>query len=136
MELVSPTPTNNTYLSANTFIVNVTHTEIHPDRIVFYLSGNSPQISAYSGSSTAFTTPALSDGVYTYYVWVNDTAGNTNQTETRTITIDTTPPTTTPTAVDNTGSNYNFNTWTGSTYVNVTLSCDDGSGSGLSLIHI
>ena len=34
----------------------------------------------------------LEDGTYTYYGWANDTAGNSNQTETRTLTVDTTPP--------------------------------------------
>jgi len=34
----------------------------------------------------------LSDGTYTYYGWANDSAGNSNKSETRTLTIDTTPP--------------------------------------------
>ncbi len=33
-----------------------------------------------------------SDGTYTYYGWANDTASNTGNTETREITLDTTPP--------------------------------------------
>ncbi|MCK5177277.1 MAG: PGF-pre-PGF domain-containing protein, partial [Candidatus Aenigmarchaeota archaeon] len=35
----------------------------------------------------------VADGTYDYYVWINDTAGNQNQTQTRTITIDYTSPT-------------------------------------------
>ena len=34
----------------------------------------------------------LEDGTYTYYVWINDSAGNSNQTETYTLTKDSTPP--------------------------------------------
>jgi len=71
----------------------------------------------------------LTDGTYTYYGWANDTSGNSNETETRTLTVDTTPPATSASAVDDTGSSYTFNTWTSSSYVNVTLSCSD-SGAG------
>ncbi|RLG14059.1 MAG: hypothetical protein DRN66_02990, partial [Candidatus Nanohalarchaeota archaeon] len=46
---------------------------------------------------------------------------------------DTTPPTTNATAVKDDDTTYTFNTWTNSTYVNVTLSCDDGSGSGCNI---
>ncbi|PKM92429.1 MAG: hypothetical protein CVU81_00505, partial [Euryarchaeota archaeon HGW-Euryarchaeota-1] len=34
----------------------------------------------------------LTNGEYTYYGWANDTAGNSNNTETRTLTVDTTKP--------------------------------------------
>jgi len=55
----------------------------------------------------------------------NDTVGNLETTKSETIKIDTTAPTTTATAVDDTGSSYTFNTWTSSSYVNVTLNCSD-----------
>ncbi|RLI91232.1 MAG: hypothetical protein DRO95_04750, partial [Candidatus Altiarchaeales archaeon] len=71
----------------------------------------------------------LSDGTYNWKI--NCTAYDTsNVSETRTLIIDTTPPATTASAVKDDGSTYTFNTWTNSTYVNVTLSCDDGSGVG------
>ena len=43
--------------------------------------------------------------------------------------LDNISPTTRASAVDDTNSNYTFNTWTSSTYINVTLSCSD-SGVG------
>ncbi|RLG44454.1 MAG: hypothetical protein DRN81_04555, partial [Thermoproteota archaeon] len=51
-----------------------------------------------------------------------------------TLTKDTTPPTTTASAVDDSGTNYTFGTWISASYVNITLSCDDGSGSGCDTI--
>ena len=67
----------------------------------------------------------LSDGTQTHYGWANDSAGNSNTSEIRTVTVDTTAPTTNATAVTDTGVAYSFNTWTNSSYVNVTLSCSD-----------
>ncbi|MFA5797797.1 MAG: LamG-like jellyroll fold domain-containing protein, partial [Candidatus Woesearchaeota archaeon] len=64
---------------------------------------------------------------------VNDTAGNTGTGTAATYTYDATPPVTTATAVINTGAGYTFNTWTGSSYVNVTLSCADTGGVGCSI---
>ena len=58
---------------------------------------------------------------------------NLNSTETRIILLDTTPSTTSATAVDDTGASYTFDTWTSSTYVNVTLTASD-TGSGVDTI--
>ena len=45
-----------------------------------------------SSTSAYKNKTGLSDGTYTYRVYANDSAGNMNVTETRNITIDTTPP--------------------------------------------
>jgi hypothetical protein len=64
------------------------------------------------------------------YCW-NASGSPSNYSSTnKTIKIDITSPTTTATAVKNDSVTYTFGTWTNSTYVNVTLSCSDGSGSG------
>ncbi len=60
----------------------------------------------------------LVDGTYSYYVWANDTSGNFNMTETRTLTIDTILPTITlnsPTDPNNALVNRN------NTYINATF---------------
>jgi len=92
----------------------------HEGKVVLRIENNIPTIITANSS--------LSDGTYNWYI--NCTAGNvTNQSEIREITIDTTPPTTTASAVDDMNNSYAFNTWTNSSYVNVTLSCSD-SGAG------
>ncbi|MEA3343387.1 MAG: LamG-like jellyroll fold domain-containing protein [archaeon] len=76
----------------------------------------------------------LTDGTYTYYGWANDAVGNSNQTDNgnlRYLIVDFVP-TTTATAVKDDSSPYTFGDLTNSAYVNVTLSCDDGAGSGCS----
>jgi hypothetical protein len=89
---VLPTKPTNYNQSSRTLIINVSHVELHPKYIILYLNGTKNISKLYSGSYTNFTLSSLRDGFYTYYVWINDTSSNHNQTETRTIRIDTTPP--------------------------------------------
>lgn len=91
MEYALPTPENGLNTSTNTITINVTHNESYPDTLVLDWN-NTNESYSYSGNYTNITKSSLSDGTYSYYVWSNDTAGNSNRTETRTITIDTTPP--------------------------------------------
>ncbi len=79
-------------------------------------SGSSPFVLNYT---------SLQDGTYYLNATVNDTAGNYNSTETRTILLDTTPPTTTASAVDDSGNSYTFDTWVNTSYINVTLNASD-----------
>ena len=88
---VYPTPDNDTYLQVNYFNINVSHTESNPDTLILYWN-NTVESQSYSGTYTNISRTGLSDGTYNYYVIVNDTAENTNQTETRVITIDTQNP--------------------------------------------
>lgn len=72
----------------------------------------------------------LADGEYYFRVFANDTFGNWNVSETRMVEVDTIAPTTTATAVGNTtGLPY---TWSSTSLkgLNITLTCDDGAGSG------
>ena len=87
---VSPTPANGAKLTVTQVVINVTHNDTHPDTLVLNWNGVN-ETYPFSGSSTAIA-KTVSDGAYTYYVWVNDSAGNTAQTETRTLNIDMTPP--------------------------------------------
>ncbi len=70
-------------------------------------------------------TISISDGEYNLTIYANDSFRNPNNTERVNITIDNTPPTTNATAVKEDGTDYTFDTWTNSSYVNVTLNCSD-----------
>lgn len=93
INFTNPTPLNNTF-GGNTFIVNVTLTESNFANITFAL---------YNGSVlaniTTFTTPTnftnftgLADGTFFYNVTITDGASNSNTTELRKYTVDTTQP--------------------------------------------
>ncbi len=91
IEFIAPTPVNNSNQTGSAAIINVTHSEYHPDSITLYWNGTN-ETYRYSGGCTNITKNNLEDGTYTYYVWINDSAGNSNQTETYTLTKDSTPP--------------------------------------------
>lgn len=92
----SPTPANATTTNSTnyTLTVNVSINETNLDTVTFYLNGvaNQTKNSAQFSGNSSFAFVNITNGLYTYSVLVNDTAGNTNQTETRTVIIDTTSP--------------------------------------------
>jgi len=91
VSFIDPTPPPYYNSSISNITINVSHAELYPDTLI--LSWNGINISqTYSGSYTNITLDNLTDGRYSYYVWVNDTAGNWNSTEVRVVTIDTSPP--------------------------------------------
>ncbi|MFH1641540.1 MAG: hypothetical protein ABIC04_01440, partial [Nanoarchaeota archaeon] len=92
INFTGPTPGNSYNQSINNFTVNVTHVDANPDDVVFYLNNIKNKTKHSSNGYSNVTIVGLQDGTYTYYVWMNDTAKNTNATETRTIRIDTKPP--------------------------------------------
>ncbi|RMD45538.1 DUF2341 domain-containing protein, partial [Candidatus Pacearchaeota archaeon] len=92
IDYIAPTPANNTNQTQNSFVINVTHTESNPDTIIFYLNNQPNHTSSYSGLYSNLSLSNLGEGTYTYYVWLNDSTGFTNQTEKRTITIDYSAP--------------------------------------------
>ena len=85
------TPENGVETDFNTIILNVSHTEINLDTLILNWNGT-PEYYNYSGNYTNIT-KILVNGFYNYSVWLNDTAGNWNQTETRNLTVNATPPT-------------------------------------------
>ncbi|MCK5281915.1 MAG: hypothetical protein KAK00_00765 [Nanoarchaeota archaeon] len=113
----SPTPQNNSNQSSTTAIISITHTESYPHTLILDWNGTNESYS-YSGTYTNITKSGLSDGTYTYYVWINDTAGNVNQTGTRIITIDSTPP-------QITGENITPYSGTNLTTFNITANVSD-----------
>ena len=88
VNFTGPTPTNASTLTTITIIINVTHNETHPDTLILSFNGTN-QSQSYSGGHTSITKTNLRQGNYSFYVWVNDTFGNVNQTETRSISIST-----------------------------------------------
>ena len=91
IEFSNGTELNNTFFNRDWIFINVSVTETNEDTIIFNLYNSSLDIQ----NSTSFTDGTrtinwtnLTDGLYYYNVSVNDTSGNSNQTETRLITLD------------------------------------------------
>ena len=81
--------------SSNSTYANVTVVESNESSITFVLYNLTAQVNSTTftdGSTRTINWTNLPDGNYTYNVTVNDTAGNSNTTATRTILIDTTAP--------------------------------------------
>lgn len=79
----------------------------------------------YSGGVSVWT-----QGTSYFRFKSNDSLGNEESIKNKTIRIDTAGPTTTATAINDTGGSYTLGSWVNSSYVNVTLTCDDGVGCG------
>jgi hypothetical protein len=70
--------------------VNVSVTESNEDTIKFFLLDDTGAIlstSNHTDSTRSVNFTSLTDGTYRYYVWINDSLGNTNQTAQRTINV-------------------------------------------------
>ncbi|MCK5594059.1 MAG: hypothetical protein KAI18_02335, partial [Candidatus Aenigmarchaeota archaeon] len=110
---ISPTEDNNKYLSENYTYLNWSLTESNPDTTILNWNGTNYTVGVDYSNRTD-----LADGTYTYYLWANDTSGNTNQTETRTVTVDSTDPSigfTAPTEDNDSYINEDY------TYINTTV---------------
>jgi hypothetical protein len=97
LDLVNPTPTNNTLQSSTTTIINTTLIdETGSGNCTLQWNGvneSMPETVLSVTSKYCTTTKlALTDGIYNYTVYGNDTSGNTNVTELRFLTIDTISP--------------------------------------------
>jgi hypothetical protein len=78
--------------SRNWTFINITAQDPNLDRVLLFWNGTSQNFTNSSASLYWITKTDLADGIYTFYAFANDTAGNTNQTDVRTIRIDTTAP--------------------------------------------
>ena len=90
----SGTSADNSNLSQSNVYVSVSVTETNEDTITFLLYNSTGQVNlnSYTNSTRTINWTNLADAIYTYNVTINDTAGNSNTTARRTITLDTTAP--------------------------------------------
>ncbi len=81
-------------VSANSVYVNVSVTEQNEGTIIFLLWNSTSEINktSYIDATRTINWTGLADGIYTYNVSVNDSVGNSNTTDTYSITLDTTYP--------------------------------------------
>jgi hypothetical protein len=101
IDYADPTPANNTNQTSTSVTFNVTHSDQYPSKLILYLNETPNTTQSYSGSFTNITLTNLY-GVYTYYVLVNDTNGNTNRTSLQLIKVDNVAPSlTSPTPSSN-----------------------------------
>ncbi len=91
IEFIDPSPQPYYNSTTDSITINVSHTEFNPDTLIISWNGTNYS-QPYSDSYTNRTLNNLTEGRYTYYVWVNDTAGNWNMTEIRVVTVDRSPP--------------------------------------------
>jgi len=109
IQFVPPTTESGTY-NQNYILANVTASDSSGiDTITIYLYNSTALVRVNTSSTSPFfwNISDLVDGTYYLNASVNDTAGNYNTTETRTILLDTTPPQVTILSPENKTYNYN-----------------------------
>ena len=95
VQFVSPTPANGSIQGSTIAIINVTASDsIGVDSCTLNFDGvNESMIKTGTTSAVCNSTKAgLADGLHNFTVYVNDTSGNINQTETRYFTVNTAFP--------------------------------------------
>ena len=123
IQFVSPTETNASQLTRNYLQVNVTASDVNGIGTITLKLYNSTSLVQTSTSTTSplfinFT--SLPDEFYFFNATVNDTSGNTNQTETRTVSTDTGAP-----AIDYATPTETNNTYLGRNYIRINVTASD-----------
>ena len=120
VQFVNPTENSGLSINRNYIQINVTATDTNLANITIYLYNSTSLINSITTTSSPnfanFT--GLSNGLYHFNSTSMDLAGNTNQTETRNVTIDAELPNVifaSPTPANNSYQNWNY------VYVNVTV---------------
>jgi len=132
VDFVSPTKANGSNVSQSHVYVNVSVTEANEANITFRIYNSTGEVNStiYTDGTRTINWTNLSDGTYTYNVTVVDSAGNSNTTSTRTITLDSTSPVISLiTPADSTSSttnayNFTFNVTDDQTILNCSLIFD------------
>jgi len=97
LTFVPPTPANNSEVNVDCVFVNVTLDESGNTAILNWNGSNETMLG--SGMNFYLNKADLSDGIYTFKVYANDTSGNWNVSETRMVTINATQTSTPPAEV-------------------------------------
>lgn len=118
----SGTENDGTIFKRNWIYANVSVTEINEKNITFLLTqaGSLINSTTYVNAARFINWTNLTDGTYSYNVSIFDTSGNFNSTESRAVTLDTTPPNTNITFPQNTAYNWVNFTFNVSTNENST----------------
>ncbi|MEM4648054.1 MAG: hypothetical protein QXO12_01960 [Candidatus Pacearchaeota archaeon] len=85
------TDENGTYRK-NWIFINITCSDINKDNVILNWNGNNESFDNNIGDIYWENKTGLNDGIYTFYAFCNDSYSNVNQTEIRSITLDTTAP--------------------------------------------
>ncbi|MFC1691826.1 hypothetical protein ACFL0W_06630 [Nanoarchaeota archaeon] len=127
---VEPTPADNAYTNVQSQTFNMTCNESFIDEVWIDFNGTLDSTPTGSSGIYYWWTFSSQEGTYAYTGYCNDTAGNLNQTETRTLNVDIVAPAwsdnksvpTTP-ATYSSGASYQFNvTWSDNYNVNTAVS--------------
>jgi parallel beta-helix repeat protein len=87
----SSTPPDGALLSDNSIVIGILVAEDNPYMATLHWNGIN-ESKALSTPTTRFTKLEVEDGTYQYYIRATDAGGRSNITETRNLTVDTTPP--------------------------------------------
>ena len=96
IHFITPTPTNNTNFTTDSFVINVSVTEEYFGSVLFYLHDSTEallNVTNLSGSSRFINYTSLADGNYSYNSTIWTTTGQKNSTATRILSIDSSSPT-------------------------------------------
>ncbi len=94
IQFVDPTPVNGANLSQLNVAVNVTAVDGILDTVIVRIYNTTDLVNTTAGYTSPFYVnfTGLADGYYWFNATANDSASNVNITETRMVTLDTTPP--------------------------------------------
>jgi len=124
-------PTNISGIFANRdyIIINVTADDTNLANVSIYLYNSTDLVNFSTNGSSPFYVnfSGLSDGLYYYNATANDTLGNSNQTETRNITLDTINPNINFTAPTTSTGSYSQN------YISVNVTANDTNPSTIKI---
>jgi hypothetical protein len=85
------TPENNLFSKETSFMINVSAYDLNLDEVILDWNGTE-EFFQFSGDGYFWSEKNLLEGTYTFLAYANDSAGNFNFTETRTLNVDLTSP--------------------------------------------